>query len=82
MLGYGKYEYFVMQMLYLYVLCASCGSSQYCILHDLQFVNAGQGCERRLYEIGTLQSPPSWGMGVGHRSDDSMPENQLSSNPQ
>ena len=26
------------------VLCASCGSSQCCILHDLQFVNAGQGC--------------------------------------
>ena len=23
------------------VLCASCGSSQCCILHDLQFVNAG-----------------------------------------
>ena len=23
-------------------LCASCGSSQYCILHELQFVNAGQ----------------------------------------
>ena len=22
------------------VLCASCGSSQCCILHDLQFVNA------------------------------------------
>ena len=34
MLVYGKYEYFVMQMLYVCVLCASCGSSQCCILHD------------------------------------------------
>ena len=28
----GKYECFVMQMLYVCVLCASCGSSQCCIL--------------------------------------------------
>ena len=27
MLMYGKYECFVMQMLYVCVLCASCGSS-------------------------------------------------------
>ena len=27
-LVYGKYECFVMQMLYVFVLCASCGSSQ------------------------------------------------------
>ena len=33
---YGKYECFVMQMLYVCVLFASCGSSQCCILHDLQ----------------------------------------------
>ena len=33
-------------MLYVCVLCASCGSSQCCILHDLQFVNAGRGCKR------------------------------------
>ena len=33
----------VMQMLYVCVLCASYGSSQCCILHDLQFVNAGRG---------------------------------------
>ena len=33
-------EYFVMQMLYLCVLCASCGSSQCCILHDLKCVSA------------------------------------------
>ena len=36
---------FLMQMLY--VLCATCGSSQCCVLHDLQFVNAGRGCNRR-----------------------------------
>ena len=32
---------YAMQLLYVCVLCASCGSSQCCILHDLQFVNAG-----------------------------------------
>ena len=42
-----KYACFVMQMLYVCVLCASCGSSQGCILHDLQFVNAGRGYKRR-----------------------------------
>ena len=31
MLVYGKYECFVMQMLYVYALCASCGSSQCCM---------------------------------------------------
>ena len=43
MLVYGECECFVMQMLYVCVLCASCGSSQCCVLHDLQFVNAGRG---------------------------------------
>ena len=42
---YGKYECFVMQMLYVCVLCASCGSSQCYILHDLQFVNAAHMAE-------------------------------------
>ena len=37
-------------------LCASCGSSQCCVLHDLQFVNAGRGCNRRPYRRGILQS--------------------------
>ena len=46
---YGKYECFVMQMLYVCVLCASCGSSQCGILHELQLVNAGRGCKRRSY---------------------------------
>ena len=53
MLLYGKCECFVMQMC---VLCASCGSSQYCVLHDLPFVNAGRGCKRRPYGRGILQS--------------------------
>ena len=38
------------------VLCTSCGSSQCCVLHDLQFVNAGRGCNRRPYRRGILQS--------------------------
>ena len=42
MLVYGERECFVMQMLYVCVLCASCGSSQCCVLHDLQFVNASR----------------------------------------
>ena len=32
MLVYGKYECFVMQILYVLVLCASCGRSQCCTL--------------------------------------------------
>ena len=47
MLVYVEYECFVMQMLYVCVLCASCGSSKCCVMHDLQFVNAGRGCNRR-----------------------------------
>ena len=43
MIVYGKYECFVMLMLYFGVLCASCGSSQWCTVHDFQFVNAGRG---------------------------------------
>ena len=49
MLVYGECECFVMQMLYVCVLCASCGSSQCCVLHDLQFVNAGRGCKNKMY---------------------------------
>ena len=33
---YEKYECSVMHMLYVCVLCASCGSSQCCIMCDLQ----------------------------------------------
>ena len=53
---YGKYECFVMKMLYDCVLCASCGSSQCCILHDFQLGNAGRGCKRQPYGTGILQS--------------------------
>ena len=49
---YGECECFVMQMLYDCVLCTSCGSSQCCILHDLQFVNAVRICRRRQYGRG------------------------------
>ena len=42
MLVYGKYECFVMQMLYVCVLCAS-------MLHNLQFVDTGRGCKRQPY---------------------------------
>ena len=55
MLVYVKYECLVMQMLYVYVLCASYGSSQCCIMHDLQFVNVGRGCKGRPYGRGILQ---------------------------
>ena len=35
MLVHGKYECFVMQMLYVCVLCASCGSYQFCMTCSL-----------------------------------------------
>ena len=56
MLVYGECECFVMQMLYVCGLCASCGSYQCSVLHDLQFVNSGRGCNRRPYRRGILQS--------------------------
>ena len=37
-----KFKCFVMQVLYVCVLCASCDTSQCCGLHDLQFVNIGR----------------------------------------
>ena len=54
MLVYGECECFVMQM-YVCVLCTSCGNSQCCVLHELQFVNAGRGCKRRLNGRGIFQ---------------------------
>ena len=36
-------EVIVIQMLYVCILCAYCGSPYFCVLHDLQFVNAGRG---------------------------------------
>ena len=56
MLVYGKYECFVIQMLYVCVLCASWGSSQCCVLHDLPFVNAGRGFKRQPYGRGMFLS--------------------------
>ena len=56
MLVYGKYECFIMQMLYVCVLCSSCGSSQCCNLHDFPFVSAGRGCKRRPFGRDILQS--------------------------
>ena len=57
MLVYVTYECFVMQMLYVGVMCASCGSSQCRMLHNLQgFLKAGRGCKRRPYGRGILQS--------------------------
>ena len=53
MLAHGKCECFVMQM-YVCGLCASCGSSQCCVLHDLQFVNSGRGCKGRPYGTGLM----------------------------
>ena len=35
---YGMCEYFVMQMLYVYVLCASCGNPQCCMTCSLLMV--------------------------------------------
>ena len=55
MLVYGKYECFGMQMLNACVLCASCGSSQCCVLHAMQFVNAGRRYKRRTCGRGILQ---------------------------
>ena len=49
-----------MQMLYVCVLCASCDSSQCCILHDLQFDNAGQGWKRRPYIGSKVRPRPFW----------------------
>ena len=43
MLVYGEYECFIMHMLYVCVLCASCGSSQCCVLHDFQMTQPTSG---------------------------------------
>ena len=56
MFMYGKYECFVMQMLYVCVLYASCVSYQFCVLHYLHIVQAGRGCKKRPYRRGIIQS--------------------------
>ena len=62
MFVYGKCECFVMQILYVCVLCASCGSSQCCVLYDLQFVNASRRCKKRPYGRGILQVPKKYNL--------------------
>ena len=57
MLVHGKCERVFMQVLYVCVLCPSCSSPQCYVLHELQFINAGRGCKRRLYARSILQSP-------------------------
>ena len=65
MFVYGECECFVMQMLYVCVLCASCGSSQCCVLHDLQFVNAGRGAYTSIWPATpSLQRGMSTNPGV------------------
>ena len=56
MLGYWKCECFVMHMLYVCVLCASCDSSQCCVLHDFQFVNGGRGWKIEAYSRAGLMT--------------------------
>ena len=56
MLVHGKYKCFVMQMLYVCELGASCGIPQSCVLYGIQFVNAGRTCKGRPYGRGILQS--------------------------
>ena len=58
MLVYGNYVCFVMQMLYVCVLCVFCGTPHCCVLHALQFVHAGRACKRRPYGRGMLQNRP------------------------
>ena len=45
----------VLSYIIMLYVCASCGSSQCCILHDLQVVNAGRGCKMRPYGGGIPQ---------------------------
>ena len=48
----------MIHIMYVCVLCAYCGSSQCCILHDLQFVNAGRGYDlmEEAYSRGDLMT--------------------------
>ena len=48
-----------MQMMYVCILCASCGSSECCLLHDLQFVNAGRMQEAIIWKKHTSE-PVLW----------------------
>ena len=63
-----------MQTLYVRVLCASCDSSQCCVLHDLQFVDAGRGCKRRPYGKDIIQSR-SHGCLIGNNNNNCLKSN-------
>ena len=58
MLVYEKCSRFVMQMLYVCVFCTSCGSSQCCVLNDLQFVEVedekGDHMEEAYSRVGLI----------------------------
>ena len=54
MLVYGKCECFVVQMLYVCVLCASCDSSQFCVLHDLLVEDARGNHTEEAYSRASL----------------------------
>ena len=65
---YGKYECFVMQMLYVCVFCASNGSSQCCIMHYLQFVNAEYGLCDCTEMLGICVLYVSFASKIRHRT--------------
>ena len=54
MLVYGECECFIMQMLYVCVLCASCGSYPCCVLHDLVEDAIGDHTEEAYSRAGLI----------------------------
>ena len=57
MIVYGKYESFVMQMLHVCVLCASWGSSQFCMTCTLLMLvedARGDHMEEAYYRAGLM----------------------------
>ena len=71
MLVYGECECFVMQMLYVCVLCASCGSSQCCVLHDLQIgVNSSIQDRRQVDRVFLMESSQLYAAMVTHYSSE------------
>ena len=52
----GRVSVLSMHRFYECVLCASCNSSECCVLHDLHFTNADPACKRRPYGKGIFES--------------------------
>ena len=52
----GRVRVLSMQRFYVCVLCASCSNSECCVLHNLQFTNAGPACKRPPYGRGIFES--------------------------